>query len=601
MEDGLRESNDLLKLADMLSRDKDLPRDQVRRIQEAIVRGAEYPEQPLLEEDRKETEARLKDVLGKLKQLQDTIREEEVLNGEEQAEVRKILHKMNQSPEKKREKRQVPAGPPPQQQQQQQQPLNLLMPGVPQQQQQQQQPFQPAAAVMSGMPPISAAVKSDGSPASNTTAGADTQNVLGLGQQPVINNNKGKSATSSSAVGVITLLGGAGASGPTAATTKSIGVLGIGNKNGTAAATYSTSIVLSNNGTTNTTAQPGSLGMTSNNNNTNNNGSSNPLVPIGLTNPADKKEAQLEAAPKGVVLKVISKGESNLKVGQLVNGNLDPIPSPISGLSNNTFQSNMPGKLSVNKTLGVATTTTKTTVNNNNATSSNETLGGSILNFLGLSPAGTNASAPASNIPSSGVTTAKPVTAVLLGGVTSSAVNNNISIVTKSPNNTSILAAAVPSNSTLKPLVTTSAMNGNSSGAKTNPKPNASPAASSRVILQPQQNPRILPESSAVVMGGQPQQQQQQQQQQQPPSLLMPTLLQPKQQQQPLLLTEPQRQNKAELSLFSDRDRADRVMQEKQTGGGADRHQEDSLFSSLHLTEDDSNKNELGLINPMFQ
>ena len=36
----------------------------------------------------------------------------------------------------------------------------------------------------------------------------------------------------------------------------------------------------------------------------------------------DRLESFLESAPKGLVLKVMTKGESNLEVGELVDGNL---------------------------------------------------------------------------------------------------------------------------------------------------------------------------------------------------------------------------------------------------------------------------------------
>ena len=36
----------------------------------------------------------------------------------------------------------------------------------------------------------------------------------------------------------------------------------------------------------------------------------------------DRLESFLESAPRGLVLKVMTKGESNLAVGQLVDGNL---------------------------------------------------------------------------------------------------------------------------------------------------------------------------------------------------------------------------------------------------------------------------------------
>ena len=39
----------------------------------------------------------------------------------------------------------------------------------------------------------------------------------------------------------------------------------------------------------------------------------------------DKLESFLESAPKGLVLKVVTKGDSNLEVGQLVNGELKPV------------------------------------------------------------------------------------------------------------------------------------------------------------------------------------------------------------------------------------------------------------------------------------
>ena len=56
-----------------------------------------------------------------------------------------------------------------------------------------------------------------------------------------------------------------------------------------------------------------STGVNSSSNNTN-----------GM-NAVEKEEAELETAPKGLILVVKNAGQSNLKVGQQVDGNLNPL------------------------------------------------------------------------------------------------------------------------------------------------------------------------------------------------------------------------------------------------------------------------------------
>ena len=50
-----------------------------------------------------------------------------------------------------------------------------------------------------------------------------------------------------------------------------------------------------------------------------------PSISSSLTSKSDREEAELEAAPAGLILKVVKKGESNLKLNQLVDGNLNPV------------------------------------------------------------------------------------------------------------------------------------------------------------------------------------------------------------------------------------------------------------------------------------
>ena len=50
-----------------------------------------------------------------------------------------------------------------------------------------------------------------------------------------------------------------------------------------------------------------------------------PLQSNGSLSTTDKLESFLESAPKGLVLKVVTRGDSNLEVGQLVDGELRPV------------------------------------------------------------------------------------------------------------------------------------------------------------------------------------------------------------------------------------------------------------------------------------
>lgn len=93
------------------------------------------------------------------------------------------------------------------------------------------------------------------------------------------------------------------------------------------------------------------LVSTGNNQNIPSNGVNSSSNNTNGMNAVEKEEAELETAPKGLILVVKNAGQSNLKVGQQVDGNLNPLKQSNSSLENgNTWNStnSLPSTLQAN-------------------------------------------------------------------------------------------------------------------------------------------------------------------------------------------------------------------------------------------------------------
>jgi hypothetical protein len=128
--------------------------------------------------------------------------------------------------------------------------------------------------------------------------------------------------------------------------------------------------------------------------------SANPLLAnlAGLT-PSEKEAAELETAPKGLVLKVIVKGESKLKVGQLVDGNLNPLPltesmnltdDNMTNISMTSSNINLTGINNLSKIVNNKNLTNNASLNNGNSSIGNASTLPSLLDIVDLTLNATN-------------------------------------------------------------------------------------------------------------------------------------------------------------------------------------------------------------------